>query len=146
MFEQTIVMGDRKRIGSLFFLHTNHARNRTAIRTQIRTRVDGPLRTNGQLIFVFSWMGDPSSSAVCMYVTGCCCVSRTCAGYVRPSMEMEALDVHVRYIPICFCNNAYYEEEQDHVTSFKPSLGTLDPGLKMREHLCFHYCNFFIVL
>jgi hypothetical protein len=41
--EQTIVIGDRKRIGSLFCLHTNRARNRTAIRTQIRTRVDGSL-------------------------------------------------------------------------------------------------------
>jgi hypothetical protein len=36
-------MGNRKRIVSLFCLCTNRARNRTAIRTQIRTRVDGPL-------------------------------------------------------------------------------------------------------
>jgi hypothetical protein len=43
MRKQTIVMGDRKRIGSLFCLRTNLARNHTAIRTQIRTRVDGPL-------------------------------------------------------------------------------------------------------
>jgi hypothetical protein len=34
-------MGDRKRIGSLFGFLTNRARNRMAIRTQIRTRVDG---------------------------------------------------------------------------------------------------------
>jgi hypothetical protein len=25
----------------------------------------------------------------------------------------------------------------------KPYFGTLDPGLKMREHLRFRYCNFF---
>jgi hypothetical protein len=36
-------MGDRKRIGSLFCFLTNRARNLMAIRTQIRTRVDGPL-------------------------------------------------------------------------------------------------------
>jgi hypothetical protein len=36
-------MGDRKRIGSLFCLGTNCAQNRTAIRTQILTHVDGPL-------------------------------------------------------------------------------------------------------
>jgi hypothetical protein len=42
MCKQTIVMGDRKIIGSLFCLGTNCARNRTAIRMQIRTRVDGP--------------------------------------------------------------------------------------------------------
>jgi hypothetical protein len=36
-------MGVRWRIGSLFGLNANRARNRTAIRTQIRTRVDGPL-------------------------------------------------------------------------------------------------------
>jgi hypothetical protein len=41
--KQTIVMGDGKRIGSLFCLRTNRARNHMAIRTQIRTRVDGPL-------------------------------------------------------------------------------------------------------
>jgi hypothetical protein len=45
MFEQTIVMGDRKRIGSLFGFRKNRARNRMAIRTQIRTREDGPLAT-----------------------------------------------------------------------------------------------------
>jgi hypothetical protein len=39
MCKQTIVMGDRKRIGSLFCLRTNRARNRTAILTRIRTRV-----------------------------------------------------------------------------------------------------------
>jgi hypothetical protein len=33
-----------------------------------------------------------------------------------------------------------------HVTSLRTSLGTLDPGLKMREHLCFCYCNFFTQL
>jgi hypothetical protein len=43
MCKQTIVMGDRKRIGSLFCFLTNLARNRMAIRTQIRTRVDSPL-------------------------------------------------------------------------------------------------------
>jgi hypothetical protein len=43
MCKQTIAMGNRKRIGSLICLPTNRARNRTAIRTQIRTRVDGPL-------------------------------------------------------------------------------------------------------
>jgi hypothetical protein len=37
-------MGDRKRIGSLFCFLTNRARNCMAIRTQIRTRVDSPLR------------------------------------------------------------------------------------------------------
>jgi hypothetical protein len=42
MFKQTLAMGNGKRIGSLFCLRTNLARNRTAIRTQIRTRVDGP--------------------------------------------------------------------------------------------------------
>jgi hypothetical protein len=36
-------MGDRKIIESLLCSRTNWARNRTAIRTQIRTRVDGPL-------------------------------------------------------------------------------------------------------
>jgi hypothetical protein len=35
-------MGNRKRIGSYFCFCTNLARNRTAIRTQIRTRVDSP--------------------------------------------------------------------------------------------------------
>jgi hypothetical protein len=44
MCKQTIVMGDRKRIGSLFCFLTNRARYRMAIRTQIRTRVDIPLR------------------------------------------------------------------------------------------------------
>jgi hypothetical protein len=43
MCKQTIAMGSRKRIGSLLFLRTNRARNCPAIRTQIRTRVDGPL-------------------------------------------------------------------------------------------------------
>jgi hypothetical protein len=43
-----------------------------------------------------------------------------------------------------FCNNAGSEEYQDHVTSFKPSLGTPDPGLKMRKHLCFCCCNLFV--
>jgi hypothetical protein len=42
-------MGNRKRIGSLFCLSTNLARNRTAIRTQIRTRVDGPLRESADI-------------------------------------------------------------------------------------------------
>jgi hypothetical protein len=42
--KQTIILGDRKRIGSLFCLHTNRARNRMAIRTEIRTRVDRPLQ------------------------------------------------------------------------------------------------------
>jgi hypothetical protein len=42
MCKLTIVMGDRKRIGSLFRLRNNRARNRTASRTEIRTRVDGP--------------------------------------------------------------------------------------------------------
>jgi hypothetical protein len=36
-------MGDRKIIGSLFCLRTHRARNRMAIRTQIRTRVGGRL-------------------------------------------------------------------------------------------------------
>jgi hypothetical protein len=35
-----IAMGNRKRIGSLFCLRTNRARNCTAIRTQIRIRVE----------------------------------------------------------------------------------------------------------
>jgi hypothetical protein len=43
MCKQTIVMGDRKRIGSLLCFLTNRARNRMAIHTQIRTRVDSPL-------------------------------------------------------------------------------------------------------
>jgi hypothetical protein len=43
MCKQTIDMGNGKRIGSLLCLHTNLARNRTAIRMQIRTRVEGPL-------------------------------------------------------------------------------------------------------
>jgi hypothetical protein len=43
MCQQTIVMGDRKRIGSLFCFRTNRARNRMVIHTQIRTRVDSPL-------------------------------------------------------------------------------------------------------
>jgi hypothetical protein len=43
MCKRTIAMGNRKRIGSLFCLRTNRTRNRMAIRTQIRTRVDGPL-------------------------------------------------------------------------------------------------------
>jgi hypothetical protein len=43
MCKQTIVMGDRKRIRSLFCFLTNHARNRMAIHKQIRTRVDSPL-------------------------------------------------------------------------------------------------------
>jgi hypothetical protein len=42
MCKQTIVMGDRKRIGSLFCFLTNRALNRMAIRTQIRKRVDSP--------------------------------------------------------------------------------------------------------
>jgi hypothetical protein len=36
-------MGNIKLIESLFCLRTNQVRNRRAIRTQIRTRVDGPL-------------------------------------------------------------------------------------------------------
>jgi hypothetical protein len=43
MCKQTIVMGDRKRIGSLFCFLTNRAPNRMVIRTQIQTRVDIPL-------------------------------------------------------------------------------------------------------
>jgi hypothetical protein len=43
MCQHTIVMGDRKIIGSLFCLRANRARNRMAIRMQIRTRVDSPL-------------------------------------------------------------------------------------------------------
>jgi hypothetical protein len=43
MCKQTIVMGDRKRIRSLFCFLTNRARNRMAIRMQIRTLVDSPL-------------------------------------------------------------------------------------------------------
>jgi hypothetical protein len=42
MCKQTIVMGDRKRIRSLFCFLTHRAMNRMAIRTQIRTLVDGP--------------------------------------------------------------------------------------------------------
>jgi hypothetical protein len=42
MSKQTIAMGNRKRIGFLFCLRTNRARNRTAI----RTRVDGPLHSS----------------------------------------------------------------------------------------------------
>jgi hypothetical protein len=42
MCKQTIVMGARKRIVPLFSFLTNRARNRMAIRTQIRTRVDSP--------------------------------------------------------------------------------------------------------
>jgi hypothetical protein len=45
MCKQTIVKGDRKIIGSPFCFLTNRARNRMAIPTQIRTRVDSPLRT-----------------------------------------------------------------------------------------------------
>jgi hypothetical protein len=40
------VMGIRCRIGSLSSLHANRARNRTAIRTKNRTRVDGFLVLN----------------------------------------------------------------------------------------------------
>jgi hypothetical protein len=36
-------MANRKIIGFLFCLRTNRARNRTAIRRAIRTRVDSPL-------------------------------------------------------------------------------------------------------
>jgi hypothetical protein len=43
MWKWTILMGDRKIIGSLFCLRRNRARNRTAIRMAIRTRVDSPL-------------------------------------------------------------------------------------------------------
>jgi hypothetical protein len=43
MCKQTIAMANSKIIGSLLFLRTNRARNCTAIRTQIQTRVDGPL-------------------------------------------------------------------------------------------------------
>jgi hypothetical protein len=43
-------MGDRKRIGSLFCLPTNLARNRTAIRKAIRTRVDSPLVKMNSLV------------------------------------------------------------------------------------------------
>jgi hypothetical protein len=43
MCKQTIIMGERKRIGSLFCFLTNRARNRMAIRTEIRTRVDSPI-------------------------------------------------------------------------------------------------------
>jgi hypothetical protein len=39
-------MGDRKRIVPLFCFLANRARNRTVIRTQIRTSVDGPLVKN----------------------------------------------------------------------------------------------------
>jgi hypothetical protein len=42
MCKQTIEMANKKRIGSLLCFCTNLARNRTAIRTQIRTRVDRP--------------------------------------------------------------------------------------------------------
>jgi hypothetical protein len=37
-------MGDRNIIGSLFCFRRNRARNRTAIRMAIRTRVDSPLQ------------------------------------------------------------------------------------------------------
>jgi hypothetical protein len=42
MCKHTIIMGDRKKIGSLFCFCTNRARNRMTIRTEIPTRVDGP--------------------------------------------------------------------------------------------------------
>jgi hypothetical protein len=42
-------MDNRKKIGSLFCFCKNLAWNRTAIRTQIRTRVDGPLIRIGLL-------------------------------------------------------------------------------------------------
>jgi hypothetical protein len=42
IFKQTIAMGNRKRIGSQICLRTDRARNRTQIRMQIQTRVDGP--------------------------------------------------------------------------------------------------------
>jgi hypothetical protein len=41
---------------------------------------------------------------------------------------------------------ALFEEEQDHVTSLKPSLGTLDPGLDAGTPSLSLYCNFFIQL
>jgi hypothetical protein len=41
---QTVVMGVRLRMTTLSPLAANCARNRTAIRTPIRTRVDGPLQ------------------------------------------------------------------------------------------------------
>jgi hypothetical protein len=42
MCRQSIAMANIKINVSLFCLRTNRARNRMAIRTQIRTRVDGP--------------------------------------------------------------------------------------------------------
>jgi hypothetical protein len=42
MCKQTIGIANRKINGSLFCLRTNRARNRMAIRMQIRTPVDGP--------------------------------------------------------------------------------------------------------
>jgi hypothetical protein len=44
-------MGDKKRIGTLFYFLTNRARNRMAIRMQIRTRVDSPLDIVSHLVF-----------------------------------------------------------------------------------------------
>jgi hypothetical protein len=44
------------------------------------------------------------------------------------------------YFFVLFVLNDYFKE---HLTSLKPSLGTLDPGLKMRRALCFCYCKCF---
>jgi hypothetical protein len=59
MCQQTIAMGKRKRIGSLFCFCTNLARNRTAICTQIRTPVDSPLATEFNILpgslMTFGW-------------------------------------------------------------------------------------------
>jgi hypothetical protein len=35
------------------------------------------------------------------------------------------------------------QRQKDHVTSLKPSLGTLDPGLKMQKHLCIIFLYLF---
>jgi hypothetical protein len=74
MCKQPIIMGDRRRIAPLFCLGTNLARNRTAICSQIRTRVQ--IRERFRFYAQFAWKPDRDPilhlthiTLVCLYIS-----------------------------------------------------------------------------
>jgi hypothetical protein len=79
-------MGYRKKIGSLFCFRTNRARNRLAIRTQIRTRVDGPLGGCG----VFGGAPEHVRRALVLaHEARLAVVTRVSPLYSRPAMRLR---------------------------------------------------------
>jgi hypothetical protein len=71
-------MGDRKIIGSLFCLRRNRARNRMAIRMEIRTRVDSPLHrmSSNALIALMTAKGTVGASACVDSKEVCSCLEK----------------------------------------------------------------------